>query len=85
MESLFVWTDEAGVPVMTHFRNGDRVKKYKGGYVATGTIIGVGKTKAGEIRYMVEYDVVEGLIHVHSDSDLRLMSETEDLSCRSSF
>jgi hypothetical protein len=53
------------------FSVGDRVEKYKGGYSATGTVIGVGKTLAGKVRYMVEYDNPAGLIHIHSDNDLR--------------
>jgi hypothetical protein len=67
---------QLGVQEMTYrnsFSVGDRVEKYKGGYVVTGTIIGFGKTKAGAVRYMVEYDVIEGLLHIHSDNDLRLV------------
>lgn len=57
------------------FRNsftiGDRVEKYKGGYTAIGTVIAAGKTSSGAVRYMVEYDVPVGLLHIHSDNDLR--------------
>ena len=52
------------------FKVDDRVMKYKGGYNAFGTVIGVGVTKDGKVLYMVEYDAIEGLIHIHSDSDL---------------
>lgn len=59
------------------FRNsfiiGDRVEKYKGGYTAIGTVIASGKTRSGAVRYMVEYDVPVGLLHIHSDNDLREM------------
>lgn len=53
------------------FKTGDRVEKYKGGYTATGTVIGVGVTESRLIRYIVEYDTPKGLLHIHSDSDLR--------------
>lgn len=54
----------------------DKVEKYKGTYRAIGTVIAVGKTSAGEIRYLVEYDIPKGLCHIHSDSDLRSHSST---------
>lgn len=52
------------------FRINDRVMKNKGGYRASGTVIGTGVTNDGKILYMVEYDAVEGLVHIHSNSDL---------------
>ena len=54
------------------FAVGDRVEKYKGSYRATGTVIAVGHTSAGAVRYVVEYDMPAGLLHIHSDSDLRI-------------
>jgi hypothetical protein len=56
------------------FKVGDRVMKCKGRYQAYGTVIGLGVTKDGTVLYMVEYDAVEGLVHIHSDRDL--MAET---------
>jgi len=55
---------------------GDKVEKYKGSYRAYGTIIAVATTSQGAIRYVVEYEVPEGLLHIHSDSDLRLINKT---------
>jgi hypothetical protein len=59
------------------FNVGDRVEKYRGGYKAKGTVIATGKTRSGAIRYMVEYDVPLGLIHIHSDNDLRAVVPVE--------
>ena len=52
------------------FRVDDRVMKNKGGYRAFGTVIGTGVTRDGKVLYMVEYDAVNGLVHIHSNSDL---------------
>lgn len=58
------------------FKVGDKVEKFKGGYRATGTVIAIGTTSAGAVRYVVEYDVPQGLCHIHSHSDLRSRSST---------
>ena len=61
---------EVGEEAKRMFKVDDRVMKNKGGYRAFGTVIGTGVTKDGKVLYMVEYDAVEGLVHIHSNSDL---------------
>ena len=53
------------------FKIGDRVEKYKGGYQAIGTVVSRFVTLNHVVRYVVEYDVPAGLLHIHSDGDLR--------------
>ena len=52
------------------FKAGDRVVKHIGEYRAVGTVIGLGVTSAGKVLYMVEYDAIKGLVHIHTDKDL---------------
>lgn len=60
------------------FTVGEWVFKQEGSYKATGTIIAVSETSRGNIRYLFEFDLFPGMLHVFSEDQLQ--SATSDRS-----
>ena len=53
------------------FAIGDRVEKVGGSYTAVGTIVAAFKTRAGQLRYVFEFDVPRGMLHIFNGDQMR--------------
>ena len=51
------------------FREGQRVRKV-GSYEAVGTIVAAFHTTRGDARYVFEFDVPRGMLHIFSEKNL---------------
>ena len=49
---------------------GARANKIGGSFQASGTVVGNFKTLAGEQRYVFEFDVPAGMLHIYGPSQL---------------
>ena len=58
-------------------RPGDRVLKFKGTYVAYGTVLSVFKTSLGKELVAFEFKTHPGMIHIFAPSQLRRVTEGE--------
>lgn len=52
------------------FGIGDKVEKAVGDYHPTGEIRAVFTNKAGGIRYVMEFDLIPGMLHIFSEHQL---------------
>lgn len=50
--------------------SGDKVQKVGGSYQATGTVVSAFKTVAGEVRYVFEFDLPAGMLHIFGPSQI---------------
>lgn len=55
-----------------------RAEKIGGSYQATGTIVSAFKTTAGEQRYVFEFDVPKGMLHIFSGAQLQFLTPPTD-------
>jgi hypothetical protein len=58
------------IEIQPKFAIGDRVKKIKGSYTATGTIKAVFKADDGSPRYVFRFDNPPGLLHIFNENQL---------------
>lgn len=49
---------------------GDRARKVGGSYQATGWIVAAFKTRAGDLRYVFEFDQPAGMLHIFGPAQL---------------
>lgn len=54
---------------MTKLKVGSKVRKITG-YKCNGEILSIFKTKGGEIKVVVEFDLIPGLLHIFSPEQL---------------
>lgn len=59
------------------FEIGARVLKYTGNYVATGTIKASFIADDGTPRYVFQFDVPKGLLHIFAGPQLRALDDRE--------
>lgn len=57
------------------FHLGDYVSKVKG-YVYVGWVVARFWTRAGEVRYVVENEASQGMLHIYNGSQLELIKGT---------
>lgn len=57
-------------PIYSKFQRGDRVRKVGGSYQAEGTIVGVALTTQNQVRYVFEFDVFPGMLHIFNGEQL---------------
>lgn len=55
-----------------NFKVGDRVLKTGGSYQAFGTIVAAFKTRDGSERYVFEFDLPPGMLHIFGPQNLVL-------------
>jgi hypothetical protein len=51
-------------------KTGDRARKVGGSYQATGWIVSAFYTRAGALRYVFEFDVPAGMLHIFGAGQL---------------
>ena len=59
----------------SHFEVGQRVRKVKGSYQATGTIVAAWIELDGLYRYVFRFDNPAGLLHIFGQSNLESAEE----------
>ncbi len=52
------------------YQPGDRAEKVGGQYQALGTVVGAFHTTAGAARYVFEFDVPKGMLHIYTGAQL---------------
>lgn len=52
---------------------GDRVLKTGGSFEATGTIVAAFNNTSGDARYVMEFDVPPGMLHIYTANQLRVL------------
>ena len=53
-----------------------RASKIGGSYQASGWIVAIFETTAGELRYVFEFDIPKGMLHIFSGSQIKLDTDT---------
>jgi len=66
-------------PIHSKFHRGDRVRKVGGSYQAEGTIVGVALTTQDQIRYVFEFDVFPGMLHIFNGEQLEYINKIVEL------
>ena len=57
---------------------GDRARKAGGSYQADGTIVSLFATRAGQLRYVFEFDTPPGLLHIFNPQQLERLPEPQE-------
>lgn len=60
---------------MTSIPVGTRANKIGGSFQASGVVVGNFKTLGGEQRYVFEFDVPAGMLHIYGPSQLEAVVE----------
>jgi len=56
-------------------KTGDRARKVGGSYEASGLIVSTFKTRSGALRYVFEFDVPHGLLHIFNEHQLEAIPQ----------
>ena len=64
------------------FDVGTKVRKVGGSYQANGTVLAEFKTRAGQQRYVFEFDAFAGMLHIFNHEQLEQINESQSETMR---
>lgn len=60
------------------FKVGDKAMKFGGEYQYTGTIVAAFQNIKGADRYVLEADLLPGLLHIYSENNLQELPDDQE-------